>query len=226
MARPAARSIRERPASVLERARPHSTARSRALGADHRRGIGQELRLDLRHRSSDFRRCRWHARYALRADGRRRRWRHGLRPCAACRRQPASPCAAAPPPPDRSARASEYCAVPAAPSISATAAECKRRELRLQAGRGLDHAGDGENQRVHPQRDLVDRGGIDLVAVADRDHGVDQRMQHHAAGVRLVAVALDQPGSPRPCGQVLWLGGVAVDPRKALLALDDLLRAS
>ena len=124
------------------------------------------------------------------------------------------------------ALASEYCAVPAAPSISATAAECSGREFRLQAGRRIDHAGDRQHQRIDPQRDLAHRGGIDLVAVADRDHRVDQRMQHHAAGVGLVAVALDQPAVAQALGQMLRLRDVAVDAREALLAFDDLLRAN
>jgi len=69
----------------------------------------------------------------------------------------------------------------------------QRAELRLQAGRGIDHVGDGENERVHPQADLAHAGGIDAVAVADRDDGIDQRMQHHPARIGLVAVGLDQP---------------------------------
>ena len=150
--------------------------------------------------------------------------RHGLRPCAASRRRPASPCAATPPPPDRSACASEYCAVPAAPSISATAAECKVENFDCRPVEGSTTPVMDRTSGCTRSAISSTAAGSIVVSVADRDHRVDQRMQHHAAGVRLVAVALDQPAVAEALGQVLRLGGVAVDARKALLAFDDLLR--
>ena len=75
---------------------------------------------------------------------------------------------------------------------------------------------------MHPQNDLAHLDRIDPVAIAQRDHGVDQRMQHHAAGVGLMAVALDQPAVAEAGGQLVGRG-VAVDAREAALAFDDLL---
>ena len=66
---------------------------------------------------------------------------------------------------------------------------------------------------------------IDRVAITNCDDGIDQRVQHHAAGVRLVAVGFDQPALSEPGGQLLRLRYIAVDASEALFALDDFLCA-
>jgi len=49
-------------------------------------------------------------------------------------------------------------------------------------------------------------------------------MQHHAARIGLVAVALDEPAVSGILRQPLRLGDIAVDAAEPLLAFDDLLR--
>ncbi len=100
-----------------------------------------------------------------------------------------------------------------------------RRKFRLQPRRRLDHIGDGKHERMNPQADFTHRGRIDALSIADRDDGIDQRVQHDAARIGLMTVGLDQPAFAQAGGQAFGRCGVAVHTAESLAALDDLLGA-
>jgi hypothetical protein len=77
---------------------------------------------------------------------------------------------------------------------------------------------------MHARLDAGDGVRRERTPFTERDHGIEDRMQHHATGIRLVAVARDLPARTELVEHALRRGDVAVDAREAALALDDLLR--
>ncbi len=105
--------------------------------------------------------------------------------------------------------------MPAAPSTSATAAECSVLNFDCRPVDGsTTPVIDSTSGWTRRPISLTAAGSI-CVAVAERDDGIDQRMQHHAAGIGLVAVALDQPAVAETGGQRVGRGHVAVDARRS-----------
>ena len=68
---------------------------------------------------------------------------------------------------------------------------------------------------MNPQSDFADSSRINCRAIAqntiaERNHGVDERMQHHPAGIGLVAIGLDHPGAAQTVRQFRGCRDIAV----------------